>query len=165
VSVDPIDFISTPSVDVRGFWVEGGRVEAGTKTWVGSDTDQGSLDFFDWMGRNRLNYFWTKERDWRGLKKRGVRLNCGGHDHYLELLHPKIPYPYNHPKFSGDEDLPDDPYPAGDEYGGDRDGDGRLDYSEAHPEWYGLDPDGERFFPEERFGINYCSSVQRSLAV
>lgn len=147
-----------PKMEIRGFWIEPGQVEGGLSGWIGKSYNRGNPDFYAWMGRNRINYFWNKEEDWTTLKLRGVQLNCGGHDYYRLLLDPNVSYPYDHPKFAGDENKPRDPYPIGPEYVGDADSNGILTYSEAHPEWYGVDENGERFFPTDRFGVNFCSS-------
>jgi len=160
ISLKHLDHQEAPATDLRGFWISDGEVESRRMTWEGSYTDRGNPEFFDWMGKNRLNFFWNKEKLWRGMKKRGINLSCGGHVPYLELLHPDTPYSYDHPLFKGDESLPADPYPLCKEYAGDLNGDNRLVYSEAHPEWYGLTSQGKRFFPTTPFGTNYCSSSQ-----
>jgi hypothetical protein len=72
-------------------------------------------------------------------------------------LHPKHEYPYNHSRFRGDEDKPNDPYQPSGEYQGDKNGDGRLSYFEAHPEWYGL-IDGKRSDKFVWNGHNFCTS-------
>ncbi len=99
---------------------------------------RGNPDFFDWMVRNRMNYWCVENKDRPGLKKRGIQMNCGNHVLIPRFLGPRNPYPYNHPKFAGDEDKPADPYAVGKDYQGDRNADGKLSYFEAHPEWYGL---------------------------
>ncbi|MFH1070906.1 MAG: DUF4838 domain-containing protein, partial [Candidatus Glassbacteria bacterium] len=141
-----------------------GKVEAGRMTWEGSLTDRGNPGFFLWMARNRLNFFWSTEKDWKLMKKFGIRLTFGEHTTYFDLLRPDKPYPYNHPRFRLDEDLSADPYPVSPEYAGDADHDGRLSYSEAHPEWYGLTDQGKRFFPQSTFGTNYCSASESGIA-
>ncbi len=147
-----------PGMDIRGFWIEPGKVAGGDSVWMGKAYDRGNSAFYRWMGRNRLNYFWHKETRFAELKQRGVQLNCGGHDYYIKLLNPDAPYPYNYSNFTGDEDKTGDPYKPSPEYRGDTDNNGVLTYSEAHPEWYGLTKDHQRFFPRERFGTNYCAS-------
>lgn len=153
-----------PAMEIRGFWIEPGQVKGGLSAWIGKPYNRGNPDFYTWMGRNRMNYFWNKETDWTALKLRGIQLNCGGHDYYRLLLNPETPYPYDHPNFKGDEDKPADPYPVGDEYVGDTDGNGVLNYYEAHLEWYGLNEQGRRFFPTGRTGVNFCTSNEYGCA-
>jgi hypothetical protein len=118
----------------------------------------GNTDFFLWMARNRINY-WPLSDDWKHfLKKLGVKLTWGGHNHQHEFLGPQTEYAYNHPKFQGDEDKPSDPYALGSEYAGDVDKNGKLTNFEAHPEWYSL-RDGKRSDKiAVDFGDNYCTS-------
>ncbi len=131
-----------PAFSVRGFWA-----------WE----DRGNPEFFDWMARNRMNFWTAAEAERSELKKRGIRLTCGGHLHQSRFLNPRAAYPYDHPRFEGDEDRPADPYPV-EQYRGDVNGDGVLSYSEAHPEWYGL-RGGERSFNiHGDGGDNYCTS-------
>lgn len=122
-------------------------------------TEQGgNKDFFLWMARNRMNYWPVSDQWMHFLKKLGVKLTKGGHHLQYEFLNPHAQYPYNHPKFKGDEDKPKDPYALGGEYIGDVNNDGTLTYFEAHPEWYGL-RDGKRSDNVgEDFGDNYCTS-------
>lgn len=120
--------------------------------------DRGNEEFFLWMARNRMNYWTSMEKEVHFLKKLGIVLADGGHTIQVDFLNPKADYPYNHPIFSGDENKPDDPYVLGDEYTGDTNGDGRLSYFEAHPEWYGL-YDGKRSDNiRDEFGDNFCTS-------
>ena len=110
------------------------------------------------MARNRLNLWTAAERDVPFLRKLGIRLTQGGHVIQKSFLDPAAPYPYRHPRFPGGAARPADPYAASPECRGDRDGDGRLSYFEAHPEWYGL-VGGRR---SERVGTdsgdNFCTS-------
>ncbi len=119
---------------------------------------RGNPDFFDWMVRNRMNYWCVEAKNRPGLKKRGIQMNCGNHVLIPRFLGPRSEYPYNHPKFTGDEDKPADPYDPGDQYQGDKNKDGKLTYFEAHPEWYGL-RDGKR---SDRIhgdgGDNFCTA-------
>ncbi len=101
---------------------------------------RGNPEFFEWMVRNRMNYWCVENKNRPGMKKRGIQMNCGNHVLIPRFLGPRNEYPYNHPKFDGDNDKPADPYPPGDQYQGDKNGDGKLTYFEAHPEWYGLRP-------------------------
>jgi hypothetical protein len=154
--VPALDVTDAPKFTLRGFWAEFFTSE---HTHVIPQGKKGNIDFFDWMARNRMNLWSAGETAVPPgeMKKRGLRLNAGGHTFYT-LLDPDAPYPYNHPKFPGDDSKPADPYPVGSEYRGDLNGDGVLSYSEAHPEWYGLAPDGQRKFPTDHFGYNFCTS-------
>jgi len=143
------DVTSRPSVLTRGF-----------HAWE----DRGSRAFLVWMARNRLNY-WCVEQSGRPLmRKLGILTSCGGHDAQKRFLDPDRPYPYNHPRFTGDEAKPADPYPVGDLYRGDADSDGTLTTFEAHPEWFPL-VKGKRV-PGIRgeFGTNYCTSNPHATA-
>lgn len=165
LALEDLNIQRQPAADTRGFWVSNGKVEAEVNdmTWEGRLTDRGSKEFFLWMARNGLNFFWNREQDWRLMKKLGIELTAGEHVTYYELLRPDKTYPYDHPVFGGDDGLPEDPYPVGDEYRGDANNDGRLSYCEAHPEWYGMTGEGTRFFPDKPFGTNYCTSNQAGL--
>ncbi len=120
---------------------------------------RGNPEFFDWMVRNRMNYWCVQAKDRPGLKKRGIQMNCGNHVLQHRFLSPASPYPYRHSKFPvNDEALPDDPYQVSPEYRGDADGDGKLTYSEAHPEWYGLRKGKRSFNIHGDNGDNFCTS-------
>ena len=69
-----------------------------------------------------------------------------------------VSLPWNHPEFKGDEDKPEDPYAPGDDYIGDTNGDDKLTYFEAHPEWYGLRGGKRSDSNNSEFGDNYCTS-------
>lgn len=99
---------------------------------------RGNPEFFDWMVRNRMNYWCVENKNRPGMKKRGIQMNCGNHVLIPLFLGPRNEYPYNHPKHEGDESKPADPYAPGNAYQGDKNKDGKLSYFEAHPEWYGL---------------------------
>jgi len=133
-----------PSYLTRGFWAWGDR--------------KCDKDFFYWMARNKLN-FWTAEKQpVKFLKKLGMKLTAGGHAIHDLCFNSKSEYPFNHPKFKGDEDKADDPYEVGDEYTGDTNKDGKLTYFEAHPEWYGL-KEGKRIpNVSEWQGTSFCTS-------
>lgn len=121
--------------------------------------NRGNADFLLWMARNRLNY-WTLEQQPPGLlHKLGILMVCGRHTAESEFLGPDNAYPYNHYRFSGDDGKPADPYPVSSEFQGDANGDGRLSYFEAHPEWYAM-VKGKRVpgIERESFGTNYCTS-------
>ncbi len=132
-----------PSFYTRGFWA-----------WE----NRGNDDFFDWMARNRLNLWNTAEGNHPRLKKLGMILTCGGHSHIDWFIGPQKEYPYNHPQFPGDESRVPDPYPVSPYFKGDVNGNGKLEYSEAHPEWYGLINGVRDFDIRDAFGVNYCTS-------
>ncbi|MBN1291403.1 MAG: DUF4838 domain-containing protein [Candidatus Latescibacteria bacterium] len=120
--------------------------------------DRGDETFFLWMVRNRMNFWTAAEKEVHLLKKFGIKLADGGHTIQMDFLNPKTEYPYNHPKFKGDENKPKDHYARSNEYTGDADGNGILTYFEAHPEWYGL-YDGKRSDNiKDEFGDNFCTS-------
>ena len=120
---------------------------------------RGNPDFFDWMARNRMNYWCVQEQDHPALKKRGIGMNCGNHVLQHRFISPRSPYPYQHPKMAAvDEALPKDPYPLSPDYRGDADGDGKLSYCEAHPEWYALRGGKRSFNIHGDGGDNFCSS-------
>lgn len=136
--------LEEPSFKTRGFW--GSR---------GMDSPY----FYEWMVRNRFNYWTILEPNRALLHKLGVHLTYGGHRYYERYMDPGAEYPFNHPSFEGDEHLPADPYPvSATQFRGDVDEDGRLTFFEAHPEWYGLNTDGEREPFEGYYGMNLCTS-------
>ena len=138
-----LDITDAPAFRTRGFWA-----------WE----DRGNPDFFDWMARNGMNLWTDAEDNHPALKKRGIKLTCGGHQHMHRFLSPHADYPYNHPVFDGDEAKPEDPYAPPPDFPGDTDGDGKLTYFEAHPEWYGL-RDGKRSNRiQGGFGDNSCTA-------
>ena len=140
---ESLTIIGNPSFLTRGF-----------HAWE----DRGNEEFFLWMARNRMNYWTSMEQEVHLLKKLGIVLADGGHTVQMDFLNPDTDYPYNYPKFRGDENKPNDPYDPGSEYTGDINGDGTLTYFEAHPEWYGL-YDGKRSDNvRDEFGDNYCTS-------
>jgi len=142
--IEELDIIENPSYLTRGFYV-----------WEDRKCDN---DFFFWMARNRMNLWTSQNQPVALLKKLGMKLADGGHDMHRLYLNPEGQYPYNHPKFKGDEDKPEDPYKVGNEYTGDTNNDGVLTYFEAHPEWYGLH-DGKRSSKiVEWQGDNFCTS-------
>ena len=144
-----MDVAETPKFFTRGF-----------HAWE----NRGNPDFLIWMARNRMNYWCVEQEEKALLHKLGIMLVGGGHVLTSYYLDPRGAYPYNHPKFDGDEDKPDDPYAPGDEYRGDANGDGTLTYFEAHPEWYAL-RDGKR---SDRIhgdgGDNFCTSNKDAMA-
>ena len=147
--VGEVNAAAAASFDTRGF-----------HAWE----DRGDEAFLLWMARNRLNY-WCVEQDSHPLmRKLGIRMSCGAHDAQKLFLDPAGAWPYDHPKFAGDErDAKGnrrraDPYVVGKAYRGDADGDGKLSRFEAHPEWFALV--GGKRVPGIRgeFGTNYCTS-------
>ena len=89
---------------------------------------RGDPEFFDWMARNRMNYWCVQAKNRPGLKKRGIQMNCGNHVLQHRFISPSGVYPYNHPAFDGDDDRPADPSPISDDCRGDADGDGKLSH-------------------------------------
>ena len=138
-----MDVVESPSFLTRGFWA-----------WE----DRGDEEFFLWMARNRMNFWTAAEKEIHFLKKLGLKLTEGGHIIQDYFLNPQAEYPYDHPAFEGDESKPRDPYPSGSEYAGDTDGDGKLLYFEAHPEWYGLHEGKRSDRVHDVRGVNYCTS-------
>jgi hypothetical protein len=140
--------IATPDYITRGFWA-----------WE----DRGNTGFYLWMARNKMNYWTIAEPNRAFLHKLGMHLTFGGHKHFHRYMNPDGEYPYNHPQFRGDDNKPADPYTVSTaEYRGDVNGDGRLTYFEAHPEWYGL-IDGQRTPFKEAFGTNICTSNEEAI--
>jgi hypothetical protein len=137
-----INVSQTPAFFTRGF-----------HAWE----DRGNPDFIVWMGRNRLNYWCVEQKETALLHKLGIQLVGGGHvlTHYY--LNPAVEYPYDHPVFKGDEDKPESPY-ASLEYLGDKNGDGKLTYFEAHPDWYCLRGGKRSDRIKHDFGDNFCTS-------
>jgi hypothetical protein len=121
--------------------------------------DRGTPEFFLWMARNRMNYWWVGQSGHSLLHKLGIRLLAGFHADPISFMNPVGPYPYNHARFQGDEKLLVDPYPAGSQFAGDGDHDGKLSYFEAHSEWYAFD--GKQRVPGMKlpyYGTNFCTS-------
>ncbi|NIA28968.1 MAG: DUF4838 domain-containing protein [Actinobacteria bacterium] len=136
--------IEQPGYYTRGFWA-----------WE----DRGNKDFYLWMARNRMNFWTIAEPDRAFLKKLGIQLTVGGHLHFDRFLNPDSTFPFNDPRFKGDENFPDDPYASDSkEYRGDTNHDGRLTYFEAHPEWYGLVKGKRRRTFKGDFSTNICTS-------
>ncbi|MCP4641396.1 MAG: DUF4838 domain-containing protein, partial [bacterium] len=107
---------------------------------------------------NRLNYWCVAEDNHPFLRKLGLKLVWGGHVIGYNYLKPGDPYPYKHAKVEGNDDLPGDVYPLSPDYLGDENGDGKLSYREAHPEWYGMNADGERVKTLRNGDYNYCTA-------
>ena len=128
--------------------------------------NRGDEAFLLWMARNRLNYWCVEQRQRALMRKLGIRMACGAHDAQARFLDPARAYPYDHPKFAGDDArrAPADPYPLSKLYRGDANKDGTLSTFEAHPEWFPL-VKGRRV-PGVRgsFGTNYCTSNPHATA-
>lgn len=138
-----------PAYVTRGFWA-----------WE----DRGCTEFYRWMARNRLNFWTIAEPNHALLKKLGIKLTAGGHVHFDRFLNPNEEYPFNYPRFQGDEHKPTDPDRADNaEYSGDVNGDNKLTYFEAHPEWYGLVNDRRETFKGD-LGANICTSNRDAVA-
>ncbi len=147
--IPDLDVSEKPSFHSRGFLA-----------WE----NRGNRDFLLWMARNRLNEWCVEQREHGLMRKLGIRMVCGLHDAESLFINPDSAYPYDHPRFAGDENRPADPYPAGEQYQGDADSDGRLSYFEAHPEWFAFE--GGRRIPGNRGwgGTNYCTSNPHATA-
>lgn len=140
-----------PDFDVRespGFFTRGFHA------WE----NRADRDFLVWMARNRLNYWCVEQEDKPFLHKLGIMLAGGAHIITEYYLGPNLEYPYDHPRFEGDETKPPDPYPVSAEFQGDADGDKKIRYFEAHPEWYGLQNGRRSDRIESDFGDNFCTS-------
>lgn len=137
------DVTERPAFAIRGFYVY---------------AERGEPEFWLWMARNRLNDWYAESKHLNLLHKLGFRLVCGQHDAQWRFINPGAPYPYQHPRWKADRNLPADPYPISDQYQGDADGNGVLSNFEAHPEWFPLA--GGKRIPgigrEE--GVNFCTS-------
>ena len=138
-----MDIIRNPSFLTRGFLGLG---------------DRGDTDILYWMARNRLNYCDEPKKGIPIRKKLGMMLVKGGHSMQSKYIPWHGEYPYNVPGFSGDDNKPEDPYAPSGESTGDANGDGKLTYFEAHPEWYGL-LNGKRSDKSDIYGgTNFCTS-------
>lgn len=125
--------------------------------------DRGDEAFLLWMARNRLNYWCVEQSQKALLHKLGIMLVGGNHIITQYYLGPRLPYPYNHSEFTGDEDRPADPYAVSPDYRGDTDGDGKLTYFEAHPEWYGLRGGKRSDAIHGDGGDNFCTTNEEAL--
>jgi hypothetical protein len=133
--------IHRPALKTRGFWAWEGR---------------GGDEFLWWMARNRLNYWAAAEANQFLAARLGILGSAGSHWIWPDYLDPDAEYPYRLAAGHGSEHKPPDPYP-GTAGAGDRNGDGRITYFEAHPEWYGL-RNGKRTPFQGISGVNVCSS-------
>lgn len=131
--------------------------------------DRGDKNIFYWMVRNRKNYCDETGKEIGFRHKLGMVLARGGHGVQRMFIPFDKEYPYNHPLFKGDENKPKDPYAVGNEYKGDTNGDGKLTYFEAHPEWYRW-INGQRrvktSYPEDNFcttNKDACKELAKNL--
>ncbi|MHC4096231.1 MAG: DUF4838 domain-containing protein, partial [Planctomycetota bacterium] len=139
-----LNLAEKPHYLTRGFFTKG--------DWNDND------EFFLWMARNRLNFWTADQSKHRFLKKLGIKLTAGAHDIQELFLNPHSEYPYNCHKYQGDENKAKDPYSASRQYLGDINKDGKLSYSEAHPEWYILTGGRRDAHKHKRLRGNYCTS-------
>lgn len=141
-----------PPLKIRGMWIDQRR-----------PSNQADSAFVQWMGRNRLNLFWYHEDDVAALKQHGILINTGRTNVFENLLRPQYSYRYNHPKYTGDENFPTDPYVLSDFYKGDINNDGQLSYFEAHPEWFDVDIDSATHAPSDSGITHFCLSHSSAL--
>ncbi len=134
LELENIDIKHTPGFITRGFWAR---------------DDRGHADFFDWMARNRINLWSYGQPEKAALKKRGIGFLTGGHQIQQRFLNAHEAFPYQ---------LNEQPFPHSHEFAGDRNGDGVISYSEAHPEWYGIKNGQRDFDMSYKYGTNFCSS-------
>ncbi len=144
-----VDAAESPRFPTRGF-----------HAWE----NRAGRDFLLWMARNRLNYWCVEEEDKPFLHKLGIMLAGGAHILTSYYLGPNLEYPYNHPRFTGDENKPADPYAVSPGYQGDADKNGKLSFFEAHPEWYGLIKGRRSSRIDGDFGDNFCTSNPEAMA-
>ncbi|MFD2255702.1 DUF4838 domain-containing protein [Luteolibacter algae] len=134
----------SPSFLTRGYWAWGDR-----------DCDP---EFFEWMARNRMNFWTAQNQPVKTLKKLGIKLTDGGHLIQRLFINPESQYRYQHQRFDNDPQLTEDPYPVSAEYLGDENQDGLLSNYEAHPEWYGLQKGERARIIKDKGGVNFCTS-------
>ena len=132
-----------PAFATRGFWA-----------WE----PRGNPAFFLWMARNRMNLWTAEDHGIRFLRKLGIRLTEGGHNIQKIFLDPSAEYPYSLRSRAKSDRRPPDPYTPSRAFHGDQDGDGKISYFEAHPEWYGLVGGVRSSHIEFDSGDNYCTS-------
>jgi len=130
IDIFSIHNLVDPELKIRGYWIDDRR-----------SPNQGNAELYQWLGRNRINLFWNHESDVAALKQRGVYLNTGRQDVINTLLKPEYNYRYNHPNVSDDDQYPMDPYIVSDSFRGDQNGDKKISYGEAHPEWFDMEMD------------------------
>jgi hypothetical protein len=149
-----MNIIQNPSFLLRGFF----HIDDYNRLEHSRSYDDAIHEVYYWMARNKMNYGDETGNDIPFRKKLGIYLAQGGHIVQSMFLPPKGEYPYNYPKFSGDENKPVDPYRSSNEYLGDTNGDKYLTYFEAHPEWYGLHNGKRSDKVDVHRGDNFCTS-------
>ena len=149
ISLPDLQVRETPKFLTRGF-----------HAWE----DRGTPDFIRWMARNRINYWCVQQTETDLLHKLGIMLVGGGHVLTSFYLAPHDEYPYNHAALDSDDTKPADPYEASTESQGDANGDGKLTYFEAHPEWYALRKGKRSDRINHDFGDNFCTSNPDAMA-
>ncbi|NLF09632.1 MAG: DUF4838 domain-containing protein [Pirellulaceae bacterium] len=145
------DAAERPSFSLRGFRIP--RLRGGPA-------------IYRWCARNKLNYWHIDKKHEPLQRKLGIsKLSCGGHYEQAKFLNPISAYPYDHPRFDGDVKKPADPWPVSEFFRGDENGDGKLTYFEAHPDWFPL-LDGRRVCNDvTRYGSgNFCTSNEDAVA-
>lgn len=130
IDIFSIHDLVDPELKIRGYWIDDRR-----------RSNQGDAELYQWLGRNRINLFWNHEKDIAALKQRGVLLNTGRQDVITTLLRPEYDYRYNHPNVPNDDQYTMDPYIVSDSFKGDQNGDNKISYGEAHPEWFDMSLD------------------------
>jgi len=136
-----------PSMEFRGFWMDAKRTN-----------DQTDLQFIQWLGRNRINVYRSNGADIAALKLRGIMLNTGRRDLTAAQLTAQMPYPYNHPRMANNPNLPTDPYMISEQFHGDTNNNGFLEYGEAHPEWFVVHVDTTGSSPLQNLYSSICLS-------
>jgi hypothetical protein len=98
LALPSIDRTDGPKFAIRGFWAEFFVPE---HEYVVPQGKKGTIDFFNWMARNRMNLWGAGEEAVPAgeMKKRGLHLSVGGHTFYL-LLNPAT-YAKAHPEWYG----------------------------------------------------------------
>jgi len=127
--------------------------------------DDSCNDLVDWASYNHMNYArFLYINNPENLKKKGLKVCGGGHNVLFRFMDPDQEYPYKHIIYGG-EGKPEDPYTLSNEYLGDLDGDGKLSYIEAHPEWYPLVNGKRKCFRNRMWakecyftGDNFCTT-------
>jgi len=127
--VPALDKVDAPKFSLRGYWAEFFSSDP-ERTYVMPRGKKGTIEFFNWMARNRMNYWNASEQGVPvgEMLKRGVRLTSFAQTSYTLL----------------------DPAAKGEGAKG--------TYAEEHPEWFGQGPDGKRHFPTDPFGYDFCTS-------
>lgn len=144
-----INKLDAPAFITRGFWAK---------------DDRGNVDFFNWMSRNRINLWSYAQPERNALRKRAIGFLTGGHQIQQRFLSPQAIYPY-HNEFTNESGTHSiDPYIPSAFYQGDTNNDGKLSYSEAHPEWFGMINGSRNFDSRIKYGTNFCTSNQQAVS-